>query len=273
MRACAMFCSNLQVPKFGVQSPSLRLASLRRTLTTTTALSKSPSKPFRSIQYSDAQATILNFGILKDLVKIFVLDLETTGLCRRIGHVTEIALRDLQGGKNSCFQTLVNPQQNVPNSSIHGIPTNMVTHSDVPRMVELIPILLEYIRSRQGPGVQVLFAAHNARRFDVPFLIKEFSSCSFEIPPDWLFLDTLALAHELRKLYGSKVPPKISLEGLSEFYKITREGPKHRAMADVNLLTSILPNMTSDLNLGVADLLQRSFKASVCSITMKKKKK
>lgn len=142
-----MYCSNLQVPKFGVQSPSLRLASLRRRLTTTTALSKSPSKSFRSIQYSDAQATILDFGVLKDLVKIFVLDLETTGLCRRIGHVTEIALRDLQGGKNSCFQTLVNPQQRVSNSSIHGITTDMVTHSDVPRYVFLYTKSVDAISS------------------------------------------------------------------------------------------------------------------------------
>ncbi|KAM0962632.1 hypothetical protein ACFX13_022150 [Malus domestica] len=33
------------------------------------------------------------------------------------------------------------------------------------------------------------------------------------------------------------------------------------------LPSSILPNMTSDLNLGVVDLLQRSFKSSVRSVT------
>ncbi|KAK7277986.1 hypothetical protein RJT34_23007 [Clitoria ternatea] len=45
----------------------------------------------------------------------------------------EIALRDLQGGVNSTFQTLVNPQHAFPNSHIHGIATNMVNRPDVPR--------------------------------------------------------------------------------------------------------------------------------------------
>ncbi|KAH0993016.1 hypothetical protein GBA52_004499 [Prunus armeniaca] len=78
----------------------------------------------------------------------------------------------------------------------------MVIHSGVLRMAELIPILVEYIKSRQVPGWHVILAAHNARCFDVPFLLKEFSCCSFDVPLDWLFLDTLAMARELRKLHG-----------------------------------------------------------------------
>lgn len=75
-------------------------------------------------------------------------------------------------------------------------------------MAELIPILVEYIKSRQVPGGHVILAAHNARCFDVPFLLKEFSCCSFDVPPDWLFLDTLALARELRKLHGKSYKNK-----------------------------------------------------------------
>lgn len=69
-------------------------------------------------------------------------------------------------------------------------------------MKDLIPILTKYIRSRQIPGGFNLLAAHNGRTFDVPFLIKEFSRCSEEIPDNWLFLDTLPLARELMKLNG-----------------------------------------------------------------------
>lgn len=69
-------------------------------------------------------------------------------------------------------------------------------------MKELIPILVEYIQSRQKPGGQVLWIGHNARSFDVPFLIKEFSRCSIEIPKDWIFMDTLPLARELVKSGG-----------------------------------------------------------------------
>ncbi|CAB4293192.1 unnamed protein product [Prunus armeniaca] len=200
MRTCSMCFSNLRVPKLELQSSSLGLTSLGRRATITT-ISQPLLKCYRSIQYSDAPVKILDNEFLKHFVKVFSLDLETTGLFSE-GRIVEIAVRDLHGGKNSCFQTLVNPEQHVPNSHIHGITTNMVTHSGVLRMAELIPILVEYIKSRQVPGGHVILTAHNARCFDVPFLLKEFSCCSFDVPLDWLFLDTLALARELRKLHG-----------------------------------------------------------------------
>ncbi|KAJ6928622.1 hypothetical protein NC652_012682 [Populus alba x Populus x berolinensis] len=49
---------------------------------------------------------------------------------------------------------------------------HMVCRPDVPRMEELIPILLQYGKSRQKPGGYVLYVAHNARAFDVPFLVN-----------------------------------------------------------------------------------------------------
>lgn len=69
-------------------------------------------------------------------------------------------------------------------------------------MKDLIPILLRYVGSRQKPGGYVLLVAHNARNFDVPFLINEFNRCSVDIPPNWLFLDTLPLAREAMKSEG-----------------------------------------------------------------------
>lgn len=67
---------------------------------------------------------------------------------------------------------------------------------------ELIPILLQFVSCRQKTGRPVLWIAHNGRRFDVPFLIREFKRCSVEIPEDWYFLDTLYLARQLRKPDG-----------------------------------------------------------------------
>ena len=61
-------------------------------------------------------------------------------------------------------------------------------------MEDLIPILFQYVRSREKPGGDVLFVAHNARCFDVPFIICELRRYSIKIPPNWLFLDTLPLA-------------------------------------------------------------------------------
>ncbi|KAM5568853.1 exonuclease DPD1, chloroplastic/mitochondrial [Rosa sericea] len=285
MRTSSMCYSNFQVPKFcktlRYLAPSIRLASLGRTwaqnfkVLNTSSTTESSANCFRSIQYSDAQAKIiLDDKIVKPPpVNVLVFDLETTGLHPKKGGIIEIAFRDVQGGKNSCFQTLVNPEQDVPNSDIHGIRTVMVRHTDVPTMKELIPFLLQYIQSRQVLGGQVLLAAHNARRFDVPFLIEAFRRCSFDIPHDLLFLDTLPLAREVMKLYGPKASRKLSLQALGEFYRIPLEGSAHRAMTDVNLLTSILANMISDLKLGSTDLLQRTFKASDVNNSKKNEKK
>ncbi|KAH9766046.1 exonuclease domain-containing protein [Citrus sinensis] len=219
------------------------------------------SRNFASIRYSDAEPIILEMGNSKCLVRLFGLDIETTGFFRDGERIIEIAIRDLSGGKNSCFQTLVNPERHVPNSHIHGITTKMVNRSYVPRMEDLIPILIKYVNSRLGPGEIAIFVAHNARRFDVPFLAKEFSRCSMNIPDNWRFLDTLPLARELMKQKGS-VSSKTSLQALREYFGIPLEGSAHRAMSDVNSLASILERITSELNFTLSDLLKTSFRAN-----------
>lgn len=70
------------------------------------------------------------------------------------------------------------------------------------RMQDLIPIMLKFVESRKLDGKPVVFIAHNGRKFDVPFFIREFRRCSFEIPSDWLFVDTLPLARKLVKPDG-----------------------------------------------------------------------
>ena len=69
-------------------------------------------------------------------------------------------------------------------------------------MEDLIPILLQYIKSREKQGGYVLWIAHNGRAFDAPFLIPEFFSCCAERPRNSLFLDTLPLGRELIKSEG-----------------------------------------------------------------------
>ncbi|XVE65562.1 hypothetical protein DITRI_Ditri08aG0009600 [Diplodiscus trichospermus] len=231
----------------------------------------SASSCFRSIQFCDAKRQILESHDPKQLVRLFVFDIETTGFCKERGRIIEIAIRDLAGGKNSCLHTLINPDQHVPNSHIHGITTDMVNRPDVPRMKDFIPILMHYIRSRQQiPGSLSLFIAHNARCFDVPFLVKEFSRCSMDIPLDCRFVDTCPLAQQLMKSNGSKL---FSLQALREHYDIQSVDATHRAMADVNLLSAILEKMTVDMKLTIADFLEKSFKAPDPIDLMKTKKK
>ncbi|XP_075492706.1 exonuclease DPD1, chloroplastic/mitochondrial isoform X2 [Primulina tabacum] len=249
----------------------------RRTINTETSGSKEKLTRKTSIRneiVSESKSTKLNtckleniksetdqyyIDVAKNLTTI-CFDIETTGLSREYDRIIEIAFQDLRGGENSTFQTLVNPGRDVTNARFHGISNRMVNRSNVPRMKDLIPIILQYVRSRQIPGGVVLFVAHNGRTFDVPFLKNEFSRSSYEIPEDWLFADTLPLARALMKSKGSKVPSKISLQGLREHYNIPLVGSAHRALSDVHSLALVLQRLTCDLKVPISDLIRGSFK-------------
>ncbi|KAK7850819.1 exonuclease dpd1 [Quercus suber] len=87
----------------------------------------------------------------------------TTGFSRENERIIEIALRDLEGGENSTFQTLVNPQRFVPNSHVHGITTRMVNKPDIPRENErIIEIALRDLEGGENSTFQTLV---NPQRF------------------------------------------------------------------------------------------------------------
>lgn len=88
---------------------------------------------FHKIEYCNIQQKIAENKDMAKFVTIIVFDIETTGFSRENERIIEIALQDLQGGKNSTFQTLVNPGRHVANSHVHNITTNMVCRPDVPR--------------------------------------------------------------------------------------------------------------------------------------------
>ncbi|KAI4301727.1 hypothetical protein L6164_034976 [Bauhinia variegata] len=253
------------------KSRSIEHETLSETILTsaTENVNKTELGQLQEIQYSDIQKELAQNKDLTSLLTIIVFDTETTGFMRKGDRIIEIALRDLQGGENSTFQTLVNPQRYILNSHVHGITTQMVNKPDVPRMEDLIPILMKYVRSREKSGGYVLWVAHNARTFDVPFLINEFSRCSTEIPPNWLFVDTLPLAREVIKFRGTELS-STSLPALAELYKVKVDGSAHRAMVDVNKLAMILPKLTFDLKLTISDLFERSFKPDLINFRRKK---
>ncbi|RDX79069.1 Exonuclease DPD1, chloroplastic/mitochondrial, partial [Mucuna pruriens] len=242
------------------RSKSTKHEILREEIVTSAIVNVTQLDQFQKIQCPEVQE-IAQHKNLSDLVTVIVFDLETTGYSKVNERVIEIALRDLRGGENSTFQTLVNPQCHISNSRIHGIATDMVNRPDVPRMEDLIPILLQYIKRRQKHGGYVLWIAHNARTFDAPFLIHEFTRCSAQIPHNWLFLDTLPLARQLIKSGGTNLS-SASLVALREFYRVKVDGLAHRAMVDVNTLSQILPMLTSDLKLTLSSLVKKSFNIS-----------
>ncbi|CAK9149692.1 unnamed protein product [Ilex paraguariensis] len=96
-------------------------------------VNESETSQFERLELCDIQQSITENKDLAKLITVIVFDIETTGLSRKDGRIIEIALRDLSGGENSTFQTLVNPERYVPNSHIHGISTHMVNRPDVPR--------------------------------------------------------------------------------------------------------------------------------------------
>ncbi|KAL5214342.1 hypothetical protein ABZP36_003494 [Zizania latifolia] len=132
---------------------------------------------------------------------VLIFDIETTGFLHKGHRIIEFALRDLSGGKNSTFETLINPERTVPKyaATVNNIDTVLVCRPDIPRFSDVIPLLLAFVRSRQAPGKPILWVAHNAKNFDAPFLAQEFDRCSAPIPADWLFVDTLCLARRLVK--------------------------------------------------------------------------
>ncbi|KAL6901937.1 hypothetical protein ACP4OV_004813 [Aristida adscensionis] len=192
---------------------------------------------------------------------ILVFDIETTGFSRRNDRIIEFAVRDLMGGENSTLQTLINPETNVKNSFVHGINNSMVSRPDVPRFAELVPILLQYVWSRQMDGKPILWVAHNGRSFDVPFLFFEFRRCKVEMPGDWLFMDTLPIARQIVDSNGLKLS-SASLDNLREHYRIPLVGSAHRAMQDVTTLCYVLQKLTFELKLTIPQLLEKSFRVS-----------
>lgn len=59
-------------------------------------------------------------------------------------------------------------------------------------MEELIPILLQFVKSRQKPGGYVMWCAHNGFAFDLPFLIDLLGHTWFHplMLQGWLVMET-----------------------------------------------------------------------------------
>uniref|UniRef100_A0ACD5UW02 Uncharacterized protein n=1 Tax=Avena sativa TaxID=4498 RepID=A0ACD5UW02_AVESA len=203
---------------------------------------------------------------------ILVFDTETTGYFNKDNRIVELALRDLSGGKNSTFETLINPEMKIRKivSAVNNISTDLVCRPDVPRFSDVLPLLLAYVRSRQTPGKPVIWVAHKAKTFDAPFLAQEFDLCKAQMPEDWLFVDSHCLAMKLPKL--PKTDEKIhllNLGALSKRYGISVENPAHRAMQDVTTLCHVLQKITSDLKLTYEGLMNEAIKASYFSKVLK----
>lgn len=152
--------------------------------------------------------------------KFVCIDCETTGLDAKQDRIIEVAVMCFD--ENQIYgqlETLVNPECEIPETSIaiHHITPDMV--KDKPVIHEVLPAILElignYVIVGHGVGFDIDILATSAERHQVPCKIRQN-----------LYLDTLRLA----RLYGES--PVNSLEYLRKHFNIPLEGA-HRAMSDV----------------------------------------
>ena len=169
-----------------------------------------------------------------------VVDLETTGGSPTGDEITEIGAVKVRGGEVlGEFATLVNPGVPIPPqiTVLTGITTAMVL--DAPRLEEVFPTFLEFIRG-------CVLVAHNAR-FDVGFL----RAAARSLGAAWGVtdvVDTLALA---RRVVSKDEAPNHKLASLAHLFR-SPTAPDHRALSDAKATVDVLHGLFERLgSLGV----------------------
>lgn len=152
--------------------------------------------------------------------KIFVaFDTETTGLQPGFHQLVEIGAVKFKGDEFiDQFQSLINPERDIPLEviDIHGITQDMVI--DAPHAIEVVPKFIEF--TGDAPLV-----AHNAP-FDESFISFNLQNINGAQPENPIY-DTLILT---RKLFPELVSH--SLRNLAEYLEVS-DVPAHRSLPDV----------------------------------------
>lgn len=153
-------------------------------------------------------------------VTFVCIDCETTGLDPAVDRIIEVAaVRFTLEQILDSFESLINPQCVIPETSIaiHNISQQMVEGQ--PLIVDVLPRLLDIIGKNiiigHSIGFDIEIIAAAADRHGIPHALRHN-----------LFFDTLRMA----RLYGES--PTNSLKQLSMHFNIQGEGA-HRAMNDV----------------------------------------
>ena len=163
-----------------------------------------------------------------------ILDIETTWLSKFKHKITEIAAIKFDW-KNILweFQTLVNPERNIPTeiTKLTWITNEMV--SNAPKFCDIIPNFLEFIQDD-------IIVAHNAN-FDYWFISENIYTNT------WIRIENSCLC--TRKLANRLLPelPKKNLWTICDYYWLKNERA-HRAMWDTKVTVEIFKNFLNLLN-------------------------
>ncbi len=186
-----------------------------------------------------------------DKEEFVCIDCETTGLDTEKDRIIEVAaVRFTLNKIFDQFESLFDPERNIPDSSvaIHHITNDMV--KDKPTIEHILPTILKFIGKHTivGHGVEfdIELIANAADRARIPSTIRENPR-----------LDTLRMA----RLYGRS--PINSLEGLRKHFNIEYEGP-HRAMSDVIVNVEVFKQLAKPF-----DTTEKLFKTLSRPIAMK----
>lgn len=159
-----------------------------------------------------------------------VIDIETTGLSKHYHKITEIAAVKLDKGEiKGKFQTLVNPQVQIPSfiTRLTGIDNRLV--KDSPLIHEVMPKFLKFLGDK-------IFVGHNAS-FDFGFLNH---NAKKDIENHRLCTRKLA-NRLLPDLYSKK------LGVLCEYFDI-QNNQAHRAMGDALATVELLNHFSRILD-------------------------
>lgn len=117
-----------------------------------------------------------------------ILDIETTGGNPKTNKITEIAIFNHDGNSvTKEFQSLVNPEQSIPDFIVRltGINDEMVR--DAPKFYEIAKVIVEMTEGKT-------IVAHNAA-FDFGFLKREFQSLGYSLSNETLCTVKLSRKH------------------------------------------------------------------------------
>jgi len=211
------------------------------------------------------QATFDDVGRPLSTTTFIVLDLETSGASPSIGAgITEIGAVKVRGGEIiGTFQTLVNPEGDIPAfiTVLTGITNAMVF--EAPKIEEAFPAFLEFL----GSAEESVLVAHNAP-FDIGFLKAAAGHLHYPWPK-YPVVDTARLA---RKVLLKDEVPNCKLGTLARFFNTTTT-PNHRALEDARATVDVLHGLLERIgSFGVTTLEELSSFSTRLTSAQKNKK-
>jgi DNA polymerase-3 subunit epsilon len=154
-----------------------------------------------------------------------VFDIETTGLSPTSDRMIEIGLirTDTLGNPLAYWSSLINPQQAVTATEIHGISDKDVANS--PTFEDVVDQVLPRIRGQA-------LAAHNAE-FDISFLKVELARAGWDLPKTPVLCTMEESQNFIPGLSRRRLQDCIEALGIDQ-------AVKHRALGDASLATALV---------------------------------